>query len=420
MRFALLIWAYEQTGAALTLGLLGFFGWIPFVLISPVAGVLVDRLDRRLVMIGADLGSALVTGLLLMLYSLGGLEIWHLFLAEALTAVFDAFQNPAYTSSISLLVPRDKLTRSNGLTAAANHASGIMAPILAGLLLNFAGLRMVLIVDLVTFAAAMLTLMAVFIPRPVKPGVTDAPRRRMRDELQAGVRFIAARQGLLALLVMFMIINLLAHLTYFSILPALILARTGGDRLALSTVQAVLGAGGLIGSLAVTLWGAKTKRIHGFLLGTSLSFLTGDLVFAVGQSLPVWVAGSFLTAFFIPFITSTSLAIWQSKVPPHLQGRVFSVRSMGQTAMIPIGYLAGGFLADRLFEPAMQAGGSLEPIFGTLVGSGPGAGMGLMFLFTCITGVLMGLIGYLIPAIRNIEERLPDHDAEEPGEGAVI
>lgn len=123
------------------------------------------------------------------------------------------------------------------------------------------------------------------------------------------------------------------------------------------------------------------------------------------------MVGSFLTAAFIPFITSTSLSIWQSKTPPEIQGRVFSVRSMGQTAMIPIGYLLGGILADRVFEPAMLPDGSLAAIFGGLVGTGPGAGMGLMFLFTCISGILVSLSGYLIPSLRNVEADLPDHDA---------
>lgn len=286
-RFVLLIWAYEQTGAATTLGLLGFFGWVPFVLIAPIAGVIVDRLDRRLVMIIADLGSGLTTILLLILLSSGGLQIWHLFLAEALTAVCDAFQVPAYNSSISLLVPKDRYTRSNGMTATADHGSRVIAPIVGGLLLTVAGLQTVLLVDLATFLFAMLTLVFVRIPRPANEPDGHPPRGRVWRDLSAGIRFISARRGLLAILMIFMFINLLAFLTYFSILPALILTRTGGDRLALSTVQSVLGVGGVVGSLLVSLWGGPKKRIHGFLLCTALSFLTGDLLFAVGRSLTV-------------------------------------------------------------------------------------------------------------------------------------
>jgi DHA3 family macrolide efflux protein-like MFS transporter len=190
--------------------------------------------------------------------------------------------------------------------------------------------------------------------------------------------------------------------------------------LALSTVQAVLGVGGLVGALILSLWGGPKKRIHGFLLFTALSFMLGDSMFALGRSLPAWIIGGFISSIFIPFIGGSSMAIWMSKVPLDMQGRVLSVRSMGHYLMIPFGYVAGGFLADKVFEPAMQAGGSLAPIFGSLVGTGPGAGMGLMFMFTFITGTLVSLGGYFFRSIRNVEADLPDHDELSTIDGVEI
>jgi hypothetical protein len=209
---------------------------------------------------------------------------------------------------------------------------------------------------------------------------------------------------------MFVGINLFATLTYFSVLPALILARTGNDELALATVQSALGIGGVVGGLLISLWGGPKRRIHGILAGAAISFLLGDFLFAVGRSVPVWSAAAFLAALFIPFITSANQTIWQNKVAPDVQGRVFSVKGMLQLMSMPLGYLLAGPLADHLFEPAMASGGSWTGLFGWLVGTGPGAGIALMFFCTSILGMTMSLSGYLFPAVRNIEGNLPDHE----------
>jgi hypothetical protein len=138
----------------------------------------------------------------------------------------------------------------------------------------------------------------------------------------------------------------------------------------------------------------------------------GDFLFAVGQTLTMWVIAAISAAFFIPFIVAASRTIWQSKVPPALQGRVHAVRIMSENISRPFGYVLAGLLADRLFEPAMQPGGTWAASFGWLVGTGPGAGMGLMFAITAILGCAISLGGYLFPAIRNVETELLDHDAD--------
>ncbi|MCB0029550.1 MAG: MFS transporter, partial [Anaerolineales bacterium] len=207
-------------------------------------------------------------------------------------------------------------------------------------------------------------------------------------------------------------INFFAALTYFGVLPTLVLARTGGDELALAAVQTALGAGGVVGGLILSIWGGPKRKIHGLLAGAALSFWLGDLLFATGRSTPVWVAGAFMAAFFVPFIIGSEAAIWQAKIPPAVQGRVLAVQDMLQTAAFPLGYILAGPLADYLFEPAMRPEGWLAPTFGWLVGTGPGAGMGVMFLGTAVGGTLVSLAGYLIPAVRDVETNLPDFDAE--------
>ena len=173
-RFALIIWAYQQTGDATTLALLGFFSYLPIVLVSPIAGVWVDRLDRRLVMILADSGSALSTAGLLILYATGNLQIWHLYLAEGLSGFFDAFQSPAYIAASSLLVPKAHYGRASGLRSLATNGADVIAPAFAGLLLGLIGIQGVMVLDVITFFAALGTLLVVRFPPPPRHPETEA------------------------------------------------------------------------------------------------------------------------------------------------------------------------------------------------------------------------------------------------------
>jgi predicted MFS family arabinose efflux permease len=264
----------------------------------------------------------------------------------------------------------------------------------------------------------MITLMVVKIPRPTAVQEEQETHNTWR-EIRFGLNYIWQRPGLRALLTIYSGINFFAALTYFAILPTLILTRNNGNELALATVQAALGVGGVVGSIVLSAWGGPRKQIHAVLAGAAVSFWSGDMLFATGRSIPILIVGAFSAAFFVPFIISGNRAIWQSKVPPAVQGRVFSVQSMIQTASMPLGYLIAGPLADRIMEPAMAVGGSLTPLFSWLVGEGPGAGMALMFVGTAVLGTTISITGYLFRPIRNIEADLPDHDVMlEPASSA--
>jgi len=411
-RFALLIWTYQQSGNATSLALLGFFSFAPYVLISPVAGVWIDRLNRRWVMLATDLGAGLMTVLMLGLYLTGHLEIWHLFLASALTGAFEAFQIPAYSAATTLLIPKKHYARASGLRSMADSGAQIAGPFLAGTLLAFIDIGGVMLIDVATFIIAMLTLLAVRIPSLPSVTAQESTQSTTWQELKFGFSYIFQRRGLLGLLLIFLSINFIAALTYFAVLPPLILARTGGDELALASVQATMGVGGVLGGLLLSVWGGPKRQIHGVLAAAAISFLAGDILFAVGRSVPVWIVGGFLAAFFVPFIIGANRAIWQAKVAPAIQGRVFSVQSMLQTALMPLGYLMAGPLADYVFEPAMALNGPLAGLFGRLVGVGPGAGIALMFGCTAVIGTLVSLSGYFFSAVRRVELDLPDYDSD--------
>jgi MFS family permease len=369
----------------------------------------VDRLDRRRVLLLADLGSGLLTLLALSLLLMGELAIWHIYLIEAFTSIFDAFQHPAYIAAASTLLDKKEYARASGMRSLAYNSSQIGAPILAGALLPLIGIHGVMTFDIVTFGIAMCTLAVVRIPRPapVKEGEKDEP---FVAQMGFGFRYIFARKGLMGLMFLFAGIEFFAALTYFSVMPALILARSGGSETALGLVQATLGVGGVVGGVLVSIWGLPRRKIHAVCGLCGLSFLLGDMLFATGRTLPAWIVAAAVAAVFIPFITSGYTTIWQSKVSPAIQGRVFATADMFRSMPKPIGYLIAGPLADWWLEPAMMPGGSLASTFGWLVGTGPGAGIGLMFAGTAIFGALMSFSGYLFRSVRRVEEELPDHD----------
>ena len=168
------------------------------------------------------------------------------------------------------------------------------------------------------------------------------------------------------------------------------------------------------GGLVIAAWGGFKRRIHGVLLGLILASLLGQVVIGVGQGIWMWGAGAFLMMFFLPLVNGSSQGIWQAKVPPDIQGKVFATRRLIAQISAPVAMIMGGRLADVVFEPAMASGGAFARLFQPLVGSGPGSGMALMFVFAGMLGAVVAFTGYLVPAIRRVEDLLPDHDASGP------
>lgn len=408
--FAITIWAWQETGQATTLALVGLFSFAPTMLLSPIAGALVDRWNRKLVMMLSDLASGLATIALLVLHHGGALEIWHLYILGAWAGAFAAFQFPAYSAAISTMLPAKHYARASGMLSLADSASRIAAPVLAGLLLAAVGLAGVLVIDIVTFVFAVVTLLFVAIPQPSASADGIAARGSLWRDAGYGFRFIVARPALLRLQLLFTANNFVATFGTVVVAP-MVLARTGSDQLALAGVHAAMGAGGVAGGLLLSLWGGPRRRIHGVLLGMAGYGLLGTLPLGLGPSQSWWMAGAFVGSFIIPVLNGSNQAIWQVKVPPDVQGRVFAARRFIAQGTAPLAMVVVGPLADRVMEPAMQPGGSLAAAFGPWVGVGPGAGMALMLVLAGVTTGVVGLLGYLSAQVRDVEDRLPDYAA---------
>jgi DHA3 family macrolide efflux protein-like MFS transporter len=407
--FALTIWAWLATGEATALALVGFFSFAPTLIVSPVAGALVDRWNRKLTMMLSDLAAVASTAAVLLLFSTSNLQMWHLYVTGAFSAVFGAFQFPAYSAAITTMVSKEQYGRVSGMLSTADFASGILAPVIAAILLGVIGIVGILTIDIITFAIAVGALLVVHIPKPIVTEEGLRSRGSLFKESIYGFRYIFKRPSLIGLQMVGLTANLV--ITFAStVLPPMLLARTGNDTTVLGIVQSAFGAGGMVGSIALSLWGGPKRRIHGILVGITLVSL-GLVFFGLGHDVYAWSLAAFVSMLFIPIANGSSQAIWQAKVPPDLQGRVFATRLMIARLGVPLSMLIAGPLADRLFVPAMMPEGSLAPIFSGLVGVGPGAGMALMFIIAGALGMIVGLVGYAFPAVRYAEDILPDHKA---------
>jgi hypothetical protein len=235
------------------------------------------------------------------------------------------------------------------------------------------------------------------------------------SEIGYGFNYIVKRPSLLGLQLVFFFFNLVGTFC-FVVLAPMVLARTNSDAPALAAIETAVGVGGLAGGLLLSIWGGPKRKTNGVLGGMLLASLSGKLVLGLGGPLLLWIIGAFFAAFYSPIIDGSNQAIWQSKVPPEIQGRVFSARLWIAQITIPVAMLLAGPAADNIFGPAMHAGGSLAGVFSPIVGTGPGAGMAIMFLIAGLLGILVAIGGWITPVIVNAESILPDADVVSEGE----
>ena len=411
--FALMIWVWQQTESATTLALVSFFSQMPRIFITPVAGIIVDRFDRKRLMILGDVMALLATLAIALLYLTDVLQIWHLYGAVAVYGCFGQIQNLAYSTSIALLVPKAQYTRAESMVAAVNYSGAIFSPILAGGLYPIIGLSGVFAIDLTTFLIAFGTLLSVTIPKPEtlpsleKAAQDTAPLKR---KLTYGFRYIAARPGLIAMVIAFSLFAIPNDISKALYNP-MILARSGGDARILGMVTTAAGIGGVLGAVGISAWGGFKRKINGMLVGFAIAGFF-KIILGLGQSPWIWIAAHLCSTLAVPLFYSSSNAIWYAKVSPSSQGRVLAADQMIGLVIGAIAPLMAGPLADYVLEPAMSADGWLTPIFGPIIGTGPGAGIALLYAIMALMMVLVGLGGYMVHTLRNVESILPDHDEE--------
>lgn len=402
--FALGVWIYSQTGKATPFAITVLFSSLPPVLLGPWVGTVADRFNRKKIILLADSGAALVTLLALLLFISGNLQIWNIYLIALLGSTFGAFQEPAFAASVVMLVAKKDLQRANGMAQLSNALGGLISPLLGGLLFALIGLQGIILIDFITYFAALFTLLFSHLPQPA---MTEAAKKESSwKTAMAGWHYLRANGGLLGLVLFFAVINFMLNFAIVLTGP-LVLSTFSSQSLGL--INSISGLGMLAGSLVLSVWGGpKRNKIRSILIFTIINCLGLGLV-GLRANVFLIASGFFILMFFVPLVSGTSQAIFQLKVPPELQGRVYAMRSMISRSIMPIAFLTAGPLADYVFEPMMRSGGWLADSFiSRVIGNGPGRGIGLLFLI-CMLGEAIAIAWvWGNRKVRNIEIDVPD------------
>ncbi len=399
--FGLQFFIYTETQSVTRVALIALAYTLPAVLLAPLAGSVADRTERRLVMLLSDAGAGGATLLMLWVLLTGDLPFWFICVAVAIGSSANAFQTPAWTASIAVLVPRSQLGRANGMVQFNEGLAVVIAPALAGVLLTTFGLAGVLIVDEVTFGIGVLTLALVRFPAYARDEARD---RSVRSDSSFAWRYLRERPGLFWLLWIYSGVNFMFSMTLVLIIPLVVSFSTEA---ALGVILSLSGVGAVVGAIIVSTYGEPKRLVRTILGGIFVSGLL-SAVSGVRASLVVIAIPTVLVFLLTPIINGASQVIWQTKVAEGSQGRVFSLRRMIGQAISPIAILLAGPLADNIFEPALADDGSLAGTVGELIGTGAGRGIGFLHVVAGVAVAMLAVAGWLAPHVRNIETELPD------------
>jgi len=381
VQFALVWWLTRETGSATVLALAMLMAILPQVVISPFAGAVIDRWDRRLVMVLADAVVTLGVVVLAVLYALDAVEVWHVYALMLVRATGGAFHWPATQAATTLMVPNRHLARVAGLNQALYGLANIVAPPLGALLFEYLPMEGVLGVDVVTALLAILPLAATRIPEPRRraevPGAS--PIRSVLADLSEALAFLRGWSGIMMVMVLAMVVNLLLT-PAISLEPLLITNHFQGGAIHLAWLQSAFGAGLIAGGLALSVWGGFRRRL---VTGLSALILMGVGITVVGLvpsgAFLVAVGAMLFAGFMSPIANGSLFALLQATVPPEMQGRVFTLMLSGTAAMSPVGLLVAGPLADLW-------------------------GIQAWFLIAGVAMCVLGGAAFWVPAIRRIED----------------
>jgi MFS transporter, DHA3 family, macrolide efflux protein len=410
--FAIKVSAWEMTEKATALTLMGFFSLLSGIFAAFVAGIVVDRSNRKLLMILGDTASILTTLAIVWLHFSHSLQVWHFYIAGIVTGAFGEIQELAYSTSTALMVPKHLHTRASSMDSVLHYGSVIVAPALAGMLYPILGLGGIALIDIATFGIAILILLGVEIPQVDRSSSQPSSAQShgfygVKDALY-GFRYLILHKGLLILLGVTLLFSF-ANEVGGALYAPMILARSGNNPSVLGSISAATGLGGILGATVLIAWKGPQRKMQGMLLAM-VGVGASKSCFGWGQSLIAWVPAQFSSSLSFPLLTSCDTAIWWSKVSPKVQGRVFAAHSFIFHVSSLLAVLVAGPLADRFFEPAMQPGGNLAATWGGLFGDRAGAGIALLYSISAFCMLLVGMGGLMLRPVRNAETLMPEHD----------
>lgn len=412
--FALGLWVYEITKSVTPYALVYVFNELPGILVSPLAGAFADRWNRRWLMIISDAGAGLSTLSIIVAIWIYGDQIWInnswlIYFCIGICSACKGFQWPAYSAAITQLVPKKHFGRASGMIQVPYAVAQLLSPVLASILITTINIQGIVIIDFITFFFSIWTLAVVRFPQHQLSGETAVKPNSLLGDSVYGLTYIIAKPGLLALTIFLTFTNFTAGIAQVLITPLVL----GFAPDALSLVLSLGAIAMMSGILLMSIWGGPKNRVYGIL---GFELLLGISIFLAGfrPSVELISVTSFCALFSIPMISGANLAIWQTKVPPEIQGRVFAVRGMITWASFPLAYLAAGPLSDNIFNPLLTADGILASTIGQIIGVGPNRGIGLLFIILGLITITLTIQGWKNPGLIMIEKEMPEVIADEP------
>jgi MFS transporter, DHA3 family, macrolide efflux protein len=408
--FALGVWVLQKTGEITQYALISMFFVLPGVLLGPLAGTLIDRWDRRKAMLISDLGAGISTLSIAIVYLLGGLQVWYIYVAVFISGAFGSLRMPSMQAAMTQMIPRKNLGRASGMMEIVTIGQFLIAPAVAGGLMGKIGLAGVIMIDFTSFLFAVTILFFVRIPRAAATVEGRAGSGSMLQETAYGWKYIMARPGLAALMLLFALSSFTTEMTVVLFTPLIL---SFGTTSQLGMAMSLCASGFLAGGLLMTIWGGPKRRLRAVIIFMILLGVFSALI-GLRASVGLIVIGGFLSTLCVPIISSSNQVIWQKKVAADVQGRVFAIRRAITLATPLLTYVLAGPLSDRVFEPLMAINGPLAGSLGQILGTGTGRGIGLLFVSMGLLLVLITAISCLSPHLRRVENELPDVVADQP------
>lgn len=394
--FALVIWLYQDSGSALKTSLLTVCSYAPYVITSIFAGAVSDKWNKKTIMLICDSAAALCSIATLILLKTGALEVWHLYMLNAVNGLMNSIQAPASDVASTLLTPERHYQKTSGMRSFSGSLVSILTPVFATAIISFAGIEAVIAIDLITFFTAFAALLF-FIKIPEIPQKATENESVLKSA-KNGVVYLKSNKGILWLILFLSAINLVASV-YDAALPAMILSKK--SEAALGSVSTCVGIAALVGSLIATFFPKPKSRIKAICNCLLISMSTENFLLAFGNNTVIWCIGAILGWLMIPLMNANYDVIFRTSVPTEMQGRVYSVRNTLQFFTIPVGYFLGGILVDKIFEPFMEM--TKNKFLHTAFGVGKGSGAAFLFFVIGVIGVLICLIFRRVKYIRELD-----------------
>lgn len=401
--FATVIWMYSNSGQVMSSSLLAICSTVPYLIVSLLGGVVVDKMNKKKIMLICDSIAAAGSVILLGCYILGYLQLWVLCLVNIINGFMNAFQNPASQVTVTLLVEQKDYARIGGIQSTMGALVGIFQPILATTILNVLGLQWILIVDLCTFVFAFLVLLFVVqIPDEIASD-SQSSFSEIWNGLKEGIDFISGNRPILMLLIMYCILEFIGAISFDGMFTPLLLARTNNNETIVGIVSSFMAIGCIVASVILSMMEQPKKKLPIMYFGSYMC-LIGITLFGMGRSLVWWCIVVFIGCFGSPIYHTYQTIIIREKVAASMQGRVFSLQGMITQALTPLGFLGGGMLADYIFEPLMKKMFLGKNIITFFVGRQNGSGIGLIFVIAGLVGIAALTILKCNPAIKELEQ----------------